>query len=337
MNNPVSTGRWRPAIAALIFILSLPPVPALVGADLPDNLYEKREVTILITDSGLGGISVAAYLEKGLRERPVFRKVRLVYASALPSTSILYNSMERHSEKVRVFDKALDGFIINYRPDVILIACNTLSVLYPETEFASAAPIPVISIVDFGVELMDRFLTETVGGSVIILGTETTIEQGTHRDFLFRLGHREQLIGTKACPMLESEIQSGPDSDVVRSMIEMFAWEYTATNAARGDTIGLGLCCTHYPYAADAFRNSFSSVLDRPTIVLDPNRAMAEALMTAGAVRFKHCRTTVEVVSRAEIPIHDRQAIAAAVRPISVVVSEHLVDYKLNPELFSYP
>ena len=41
-----------------------------------------------------------------------------------------------------------------YKVDIILIACNTLSVIYAETDFSKTCPIPVMSIVDFGVNII---------------------------------------------------------------------------------------------------------------------------------------------------------------------------------------
>lgn len=57
------------------------------------------------------------------------------------------------AERVRVFDRAL-GAMLRFQPDRILIACNTLSALYPKTPFSKHSPVPVTDIIDFGVEQM---------------------------------------------------------------------------------------------------------------------------------------------------------------------------------------
>ena len=49
---------------------------------LPD-LLEKERVTIVVTDSGLGGLSVLADAAEKFRQYPVFKAVDLVFVNAL--------------------------------------------------------------------------------------------------------------------------------------------------------------------------------------------------------------------------------------------------------------
>ncbi len=93
-------------------------------------------VRIVITDSGLGGLSVLAELERRLRENPIFESTELIFFNSLYSSSYGYNSMMDLSEKAIVFNNALNSIEENYKPDIILVACNTLSIVYPHTNYA---------------------------------------------------------------------------------------------------------------------------------------------------------------------------------------------------------
>ena len=105
---------------------------------------------ILITDSGVGGLSVCAYLEHYLRTQGTTEPVRLTFVNAAPSNEAGYNAMASRQQKVDYFDRFLQRVADKYSPDLIYVACNTLSVLLADTGFAKASTIPVRGIVEAG-------------------------------------------------------------------------------------------------------------------------------------------------------------------------------------------
>ncbi|MBN2226146.1 MAG: aspartate/glutamate racemase family protein [candidate division Zixibacteria bacterium] len=299
---------------------------------------EQNNVTILVTDSGLGGLSVMAGIEKNLREWNLFDSVQLVFCNALPDNDHTYNSMESTAEKVRVFNAALTGMNAKYHPDIILIACNTLSVISPQTAFASATDIPVVGIVDFGVDLMYERLQTDSTSVVFILGTGTTIGQNTHKHVLCSLGIAPERIVTQTCDMLESEIQADPSGDITRAMIDMYAYEASEKRDIADDAHPMvGLCCTHYGYAANVFKEAFEQLYDRPVTILDPNVAMCAFLFDDhNRNRFDTTVLNVQVVSQAELSDDDRTAIAAMIASVSPATAEALRQYHREPSLFSF-
>ncbi|HSP90980.1 MAG TPA: hypothetical protein VLN08_08735, partial [Vicinamibacterales bacterium] len=78
---------------------------------------------IVVTDSGLGGLSICALLEQGLRAAGPARAVRLTYVNAWPFEDRGYNDLPDEHERARVFDLALSR-MAQMEPDRILIACN---------------------------------------------------------------------------------------------------------------------------------------------------------------------------------------------------------------------
>src|SRR5687767_6629852 len=109
---------------------------------------------ILITDSGVGGLSVCAYAERFVRMQGFPEPVRLTFANAAPENDYGYNSMPSRAVKLETFDRFLDNVTERYAPDFIYIACNTLSVLLPDTPYFKKAVIPVKGIVETGVALV---------------------------------------------------------------------------------------------------------------------------------------------------------------------------------------
>ena len=172
----------------------------LSESDIFNTFLKKKEVTILITDSGLGGISICAEIARELSRKHIFEKVNLVYFNAWPEQNRGYNRLKNTAERIYVFDNALQG-MMRFKPDFIMIACNTLSVLYHRTEFSRSVDIPVVDIVGFGVDMMVERLQTSSTDQAVILGTVTTIESHVHRDHLVQRGiqrSEERCVG-KEC------------------------------------------------------------------------------------------------------------------------------------------
>ncbi len=303
-----------------------------------DALYEKQVITIVVTDSGLGGLSVAAALERGLREERIFAEVDLIFANALASRDHPYNLMESKAEKLRVFDSALAGMYRAFEPDIMLIGCNTLSVIYAETEFSQTATIPVLDIVPFGVDLIADGLAGDSSGSAIVLGTPTTVDQGTHVSELMELGFAGSRVASQACEMLESEIQADPHSDIVRAMIDMYAYEALEKQDSliEGD-LTVGLCCTHYGFALETFESVFATLTDRRVTVVDPNQRMADFIVRSDKAKsYDSTVVRIEVVSQAEISPEEIGAIGKIIRRVSSPTADAIADYQLREDLFSF-
>ena len=79
-----------------------------------------------------------------------------------------------------VFDRALAA-VDALAPDQVLIACNTLSIVYEHTAHREHPGIPVQGIVDTGVDLFDAALRDQPSAAIVLIGTRTTIDSGVHR------------------------------------------------------------------------------------------------------------------------------------------------------------
>ncbi len=304
---------------------------------LPSHLsIPGREVLrVLVTDSGLGGLSVVARIEEHARTAGLWENLHLVFCNAQPAPGAGYNKMNSREQQLRVFDGALEGMWNYVRPDLILIACNTLSVLYPSTSFALRPPVPVTGIVESGVDLMHGYWNEQA--AVLIFGTETTIASGVHRDLLRRRGVADERIVTRACPGLAGLIERHGCGRPVREAIRGFVAEASAGLSAQCRTVIAGLCCTHYAYCDGLFGEAFREAGFPETIVADPNAAMSSMLFPLDGPRTTR-RTTVrvQVVSRMELTTEEIRAIGALLRTRSPMTADALEQYQLDASLFSF-
>ena len=340
--SPTDSNVRTPLFVFLLAILMVHPAAAdTSGSDTVAariaRVAHRDTITVLVTDSGLGGLAVCADLDARVRKTGTYGKVRIIFANALPESNRGYNRMKTTQQKVRVFNDALHGMARLYKPDVILVACNTLSVLIPQTEFVASSSIPVLGIVGIGVDMLyDRLVAEP-GATAVIFGTETTIGAGTHRRMLIERGIDPARLVTQACPNLAGAIETNAAGDPVALAVRQFVAQAVSAMPGKGGRVLAGLCCTHYGYAAARFRGSLLENGVDTVEIIDPNTRMNDVLFPADRGRATaHPECTVEVVSRAVISPEEQASIGGLVEQVSPATAAALRAYTLDKELFPF-
>ena len=185
---------------ALLFFLSFRVTGDMMGDGQNNPMVDREKITVVITDSGLGGLAVMDDIAGKLTGAGYYKRVNLIFVNALFDVDQGYNALPSREEKIIVFNSVLHGIENRFHPDIILIGCNTLSVIYEETDFVINRDRPVVGIVQPGVELIAHRLIQDEEAVVIITGTETTISEGSHRKALLEKGFNDDRIITHACP-----------------------------------------------------------------------------------------------------------------------------------------
>lgn len=301
-------------------------MPTLNSQDTP-----KR--SILVTDSGLGGLSVFNELAKRVLQESPWPGVRLTYVNAWPAPHRGYNHFETDERRFRVFGNALESMRA-FDPDLILIACNTLSVIYPHTRFS--AGIPVRGIVDDGVEMLYQRLKADPESVAVILGTPTTTRAKSHETGLMNLGIPKDRIINTGCTDLAGWIEREPFSEQVGRMIQRFARETGEKLKGFNGNVYAGLCCTHFGYRQALFQSAFDRFVPGRTTFLNPNIRMAEkATEPDGKQGTPLVDLSVEIVSQAQWRDEQIRAYTELMTDMPEAVRNGLENYRLDPELFS--
>lgn len=292
---------------------------------------------ILITDSGVGGLSVCAYAERFLRTAGIKEPVRLTYVNASPENDFGYNSMGSRQEKLEFFDRFL-GIVANrYAPDLMYVACNTLSVLLADTTFVAEGRVPVQGIVESGVNRLVRELDRKPDSRVAIFGTVTTIDEGTYPRRLQQRGIEAKRIIAQACPSLADTISEDRQGRAVREKIKRYVGEtIEKSEGAMGDHLTY-LACTHYGYRKALFSDVFKQH-NIDTEILNPNEFVAEELFESLEGGAAGCgageNIEVEFVTRYRIPDAALETIAFFLEPISPRTIKAFQKYTYDPGLF---
>lgn len=285
---------------------------------------------ILITDSGVGGLSVVAYAERFVRTRGFTEPVRLTFANAAPENDYGYNSMPTREEKVETFDRFLRNVTERFAPDSIYVACNTLSVLLPDTPYFAKARIPVKGIVETGMKLLAGRLATDPRSVAMIFGTQTTIDAGTYPRLLIGRGVDPSRIISQACPGLADTISE--DRKGERTASEIRGWVGRALGKlGRRDVAAIAyLACTHYGYRKDHFAEAFDGAGVRAS-VLDPNESAVGDLFATSGSRHE---VEVEFVTRYAIPSETLETLTFFLQDVSPRTVAAMKSFVQVPDLF---
>jgi glutamate racemase len=292
------------------------------------NFFRKNKVTIVITDSGLGGLSILANAVERSKNWRGFRKVDFVFFNALFSNEGGYNTLKTHQEKVSLFDSALKSLENSYNPDLILIGCNTLSAIYDDTAFSILTKTPVRGIIDAGVDLASNSLKAYPESKIILFATQTTVSQNTHKSELLKKGYLPERIMYQACPELARYIEAdyrGEETDML-----IFAYVDEALQKIKDHNAPLlvSLNCTHYGYSLELWKDAFHSLGVEPIAILNPNLKMADFLfLPQYQDRFKNTDTSVRIVSMVEIDEKKVRSLGSFLHPLSPQTVEALRKY----------
>lgn len=313
--------------------------------------------TLVVTDSGLGGLSVFAAVATELFQTHVpGTKINLIYVNAWPETDKGYNHYPDMARKAAVFDQALAA-MARFRPDALVIACNTLSVIYPHTGFSKITTIPVYDIIGQGVDLAADVLIRDPATGVILFSTPTTADSRVHARRLIRKGIAPERVVSQGCIGLAGKIERNPFDPEINTLIQDNVDQAMAAGATRFQQTAAALCCTHFGYCRDLFASAVARHTGTTPRILNPNQGLADQVVmetqkilsahAAGSAQIpkillqpqagRFSDLNLQILSRVPWEPFRIKAYASLFESCAPQVSAALKNYQYNPDLFHIP
>ena len=298
------------------------------------ELLDKKHLSLLVTDSGLGGLSICADMVRNLADWRMFSDLSVVYFNAWPLQDKGYNFLGGDEARIRVFGNAVST-MNQYNPDLIFIACNTLSVVFQQGGLAAKARAPVVDIINFGVDMIADKLSRHPQSMALILGTQTTVSSAAHKKHLLDRGIAGHRIAQQNCHGLAGAIERDPNSPQVKVLVEKFMAEAAATFKPGTDHITAALCCTHFGYSQELIRESLARHTGAKVDIINPNKGMSDYVKVEPARdRYPSVKLDVKVVSRVQLSPRKIDSISTLVEPVSPQTAHALRNYRQIPDLF---
>lgn len=226
--------------------------------------------TIVVCDSGLGGLDVAAHFFNGQAEGAPEWKV--VYVNAYPDAAWGYNDLPMERAQEELFKRVLEQ-MEGFRPEQCMIACNTLSIIWQRLAQWWRPSFPVAGIIDIAVRKMAGYMRRCPESDLLILGTKSTIASNVYGEALLAEGIAAERIRSLACPRLATLIEQAPLAPAVRERIAGYAQQARTLFPQPPKRLALGFCCTHFGYATAYWQEAFGAVFGEVDC-LNPNEDM---------------------------------------------------------------
>lgn len=228
---------------------------------------------IVVTDSGLGGLKFCAELAEYLKRKTCAHEAELIFFNCRPADGWGYQSLETDEERAEIFSRALSAVNENYSPDMIVIACNTLSCIYQRTLFAKCAPVPVIGIIESGIRCAGKFLHADAELSLLMFATPVTAGTGVHKQLLGESGIHPERLAYQECPGLPETIVNGDKFEIERHIAYFME---KGAGRLKGKKFAVSLFCTHFSYAAEHFKAAAGRYSGFSGEIINPDAALLE-------------------------------------------------------------
>lgn len=278
---------------------------------------------VVVCDSGLGGLNIASRYFSASRMKEK-EECDILYFNAFPDSNMGFNDLGE-SDQEKMLKNVLEG-MKKFSPDLCLIACNTVSIIFDRLKKWYTPAFPVQGIVEIAIEGMKKFLLEEEKESgILILGTESTVRSQVYSSRLEAEGVNKKRIFALACPGVAKKLESGPATEEVKNLIRHFAAQ--APQIPAGEKCALAFCCTHYAYAEEIWKKAFNGKWGYTPIILDPNQWMAEAA-TGKGISF-------QFLSRIPLFPGAKENMPEVFAQEAPLIAEKLKNVQEDPALFS--
>jgi len=250
-------------------------------------------LTILVFDSGLGGLTV---FREVVKARPDARYVYVADDAFFPYSS------HREADLVARVGDLMAELIAQHRPDIVVIACNTASTLVlPHLRARFAVPfvgtVPAIK----------PACATTRSKRVSVLGTQATVSREYTRALIrdFANGSEVALVGSsKLAAYAEAELSGCPVGDT--SIAQEIAPCFRDDGERRTDTIVLA--CTHYPLLIERFE----LLAPWPVSFIDPAPAIARRVVELSGSAANDAAVPAQIVFTSGRPASSALGLALA-------------------------
>jgi glutamate racemase len=266
---------WRRAVIPPSALWCHNSVPSSFSASWSHPMTALAPPTILVFDSGLGGLTVFREI---IKVRPDARFIYVADDAVFP-----YGAMAEATLVARIV-AVMASLIDAHRPDLVVVACNTASTR-ALSSLRARFSVPFVGTVPAIKPACAASSTKRIS----VLGTKATVTHEYTQALIreFAAGCHITLVGSaRLATLAEAELGGGKveDREIVAEIAPCFV-----DGDKRTDTVVLA--CTHYPLLLDRF----VGLAPWPVNFIDPAAAIARRVIDL----VGHTRPSLPVPSRA--------------------------------------
>ena len=313
------------------------PIPKDVLARL-EKAKKRGDLTVATLDSGHGGLWVSAGIQTQLEHGP-FKKLTNVFVNVQVAPEIGVNRLPTLADKAAYLDAQIRNTLSGHRPDFVILACHTLSLIYPHTEHAKMYAsktnpgnmTPVLDINRVSAEMMVRAMRDTPEAQMIMMATPTVVESGHFQNALkSRRVDPGRMIASSNINLLTSS-QNDPSGHATSVLVGQQVKQVLATAKDMRAPLLLALNCSQYALIASVIHDAF---IQRGANVklINPQVALMHELF--GDVAKANHTLSTEIHIRTQVPVPN--SLAELLSHASTTVA-HAARQFLPPDISGIP
>ena len=291
---------------------------------------------IILTDSGLGGLSICANVVNKITKSYTNNEIEIVYVNAVPKTQDGFNVMGPISEQIKVFDNFLHNISKMFVADAVYVVCNSLSAILPKTSFSKNRKNNISGIIDIGIASIINSFKKQTNSKIVILGAETTIKENIYFKGLVNFSIPKDKIISQSCPELANTISNDPDGSKVYQLIDSYLNEALKSVNTDDETVLLYLGCTHYGYRTELFKR----YLDKYEIsykIINPNIIYSNTIISDMQVAKRdgtRAKPQVRFITHYPIPKNEVNTITRYLNDISSETVNAIQNFIVEDDLY---
>lgn len=217
---------------------------------------QAKPATILVFDSGVGGLSVAREIQQRLPAHP------LIYAS---DNAFFPYGTKGEDELITRVDEVIGELLLRYKAEILVIACNTASTL-TLPHLRAKLDVPIVGVVP----AIKPAAQLTKSGVIGLLATPATVARPYTHELIREYAPQCDVISLGSSELVEIAEQKLRGETVepvaIRRVIERLM-----RNEKAGNMDVLVLACTHFPL----LRNELVQQLPAKLQLIDSGEAIA--------------------------------------------------------------
>ncbi len=235
------------------------------------SVSQAKPATILVFDSGVGGLSVAREIQQRLPAHP------LIYAS---DNAFFPYGTKGEDELIKRVDKVIGELLLRYQAEILVIACNTASTL-TLPHLRAKLDLPVVGVVP----AIKPAAQLTKSGVIGLLATPATVARPYTHELIREYAPQCDVISLGSSELVEIAEQKLRGESVDSTALAAIAARLMQADRAKTMDV-LVLACTHFPL----LREELAQQLPGKIRLIDSGEAIArrvEFLLTSQTTHNK--------------------------------------------------
>lgn len=306
------------------------PIPKEILARI-ETAKNRGNLSVAVLDSGYGGLGMFANIQNRLEHGP-FTSFTNAFMNVQTAPGKGLNNMPTLEAKAAYLDQQIRQVVGETAPDLVILACHTLGLIYPHTTYAKQAAeknlTPVLDINHVSVEMMVRGMRDAPNAKMVMMATPTVAESGYFQSQLKgRKIDTQRLVSAPTNYLLESS-QRDPSGVTTSTLVNQKVDQVLQHVGDLSTPVLVALNCSQYALISGVIQNAFAARGVNATLI-NPQVELMNELFGQTALTGHAHSSQVHVYTQVPVP----SAMSELFKQVSTTAADAMRHWQQPPAL----